>query len=103
MTIADWLKKTAAQKAVLNFLQSIKRDRGKMQFLLGMKTYIVAALLILLAAVEFIGIDVPGFDLAPQETIAIAVGLIFARTGAKTEAARVVKANDLVKPKDVGL
>lgn len=59
----------------------------------GYKTYIVAAVCVALAALKFLGIEVPGVteNTDPGTLITMALGLVFARTGAKTE---VKKLND---------
>lgn len=88
-TLFDALKRNLAKKAVLDYLGKIRKDKTKMQFLTGYKTYILAALLLLLGGVEFVGIDVPGFTMSPQEAIGLALGFIFARNGAKTEVKKI--------------
>jgi hypothetical protein len=92
MTLADAIKKRLIQNAVIKFLERIKRDKPMMNALLltGWKTYILAALLILLGAAEFLGIDVPGFTMSPQEAFGLAIGFIFARNGAKTEVKKAI-------------
>lgn len=91
MTLLDGLKKMALQKAIENFLRNLKKDRGKMEFLAGIKTYIIAALLLLLGGMSALGMPVPGFDMEPGAAITTALGLIFARGGAKNDIKRVTR------------
>lgn len=70
-----------------------------MNFITGYKTYIVAAVLLLIGALSFLGITIPGFEGDPGLTISTAIGLIFGRVGARTEVRKLADANDLEKPK----
>lgn len=55
--------------------------------LTGYKTYIIAAVLLIGAALKFANIEIPGFtDHADAGSLlTVALGLVFARNGAKTE------------------
>lgn len=79
--LRDFLTR-AAINAALNRLKGLPMNA---LLLTGMKTYIVALILILVAGLNAVGIVVPGFDMDPGAAIAMALGLIFARNGAKTE------------------
>lgn len=55
----------------------------------GYKTYIIAALMLVLAALHLVGIDVPGVPPIDIGTaIMTAIGLVSARVGAKSDAAK---------------
>lgn len=58
--------------------------------LAGYKTYITAALMILIALAKIGGMDVPGFSVDPGTMFASALGLIFARSGAANDAVRAI-------------
>lgn len=58
--------------------------------LAGYKTYITAALMILIALAKIGGMDVPGFSVDPGTMFASALGLIFARSGAANDAAKAI-------------
>lgn len=54
----------------------------------GYKTYITAAVMVIIAGAKmFLGVDVPGFTGDPGTLITAALGLIFARIGASNAAA----------------
>ncbi len=58
-----------------------------MNVLAGYRTYILAALIILCALGEnFLGVDVPGYELSLGDAIMVALGLFTARIGAKNDA-----------------
>ena len=58
-----------------------------MNVLAGYRTYILAALIILCALGEnFLGVDVPGYELSLGDAIMVALGLFTARVGAKNDA-----------------
>lgn len=56
----------------------------------GYKTYITAALMLVVGLAKMAGIDVPGFSVDPGTMITAAMGLVFARLGAKSDAAKAV-------------
>lgn len=89
MTLKDAAVKWFLQNTITKFLERLKKDKGKMHFLDGAKTYILAGLLIALGAVELLGIDVPGFDMTPQEAFSVGLGFIWARGGAKSDVKKV--------------
>lgn len=85
-TLSDSLNEFLAKQSITALLKNIaKSEVAKM--LTGYKTYVVAAILLLVAALKFMGIEVPGVsdNSDPGALITMALGLIFARTGAKTE------------------
>lgn len=58
----------------------------------GWKTYITAALIVVLALVrQFFGVEVPGFDLDLTAAVTVAAGLVFARNGVKADVAKAVE------------
>lgn len=87
-TLKDAAMEFFAKKAVTDWLQSIRKDKRKMQFLQGYKTYIVAVALIILSALHLLGIDIPGVD-PDALNLGAAIGLIFARKGAKTDVKKI--------------
>lgn len=87
-TLKDAAMEFFAKKAVTDWLQTIRKDKRKMQFLQGYKTYIVAVALIILSTLHILGIDIPGVD-PDALNLGAAIGLIFARNGAKTEVKKI--------------
>lgn len=85
-TLQDSINEYVAKQAITALLKSMaKSEVAKM--LSGYKTYIVAAVMLLIAALKFMGIEVPGVsdNSDPGALIAMAFGLVFARNGAKAE------------------
>jgi hypothetical protein len=99
-TLKDAAVQWFVENAILKFLVGLKKDKGIMDIMQGAKTYIVAGLIVLVAAVELFGIDVPGFNMTIQEAVSVAVGLIFARGGARADVNKLADTNDLTKPAD---
>lgn len=60
-----------------------------MQFLTGYKTYVTAAIVVLVAAIESFGIDIPNWEMTLPEAISVAVAIVFARNGGIQEARKV--------------
>lgn len=80
------LRRAILQRLIMAALNQLK---GTTMFT-GYKTYIAAGLIVLIAAAEqFVGVDIPGFDLSLGDAVSVALAAIFARLGAKTEAAKV--------------
>lgn len=60
-----------------------------MTFLEGYKTYIVSAVLLVIALLKVFGIVIPGFETIDiGQQIAIAIGLFTARLGSKQDVAK---------------
>jgi len=89
-TLKDSVTKWLTQKAIENFLRKVKGDKEAMSFINGYKTYIIAALIILNAGVQMVGIDVPHFS-GPSEALMYAAGLFFARNGAKKDVKKLAE------------
>jgi hypothetical protein len=82
-------------RVIVTFAKRLEKGARKMDFLNGYKSYIAAAALVLVAALEtFLGVDVPNFDMAFGTAVNVALGMIFLRTGSKTDAAKVEKKID---------
>ena len=60
-----------------------------MSFLTGYKTFIIGAVMMALGVLELLGIMIPGMTGDPVALIGAGLGMITARLGAKTEAAKV--------------
>ena len=90
MTLADKLKEALAKQFITDSLRKFSKSKEAIM-LTGYKTYIVAVVLLALAALKFIGIEVPGVSETsdPGALITMALGLIFSRIGAKTEAKKI--------------
>lgn len=65
-----------------------------MSFLTGYKTYVIAGVLLVISGLQLFGFAIPGVPtISPQDAIAgvlSALGLIAARTGANTQAAKAL-------------
>lgn len=68
-----------AIKAVLSSL------KGRFPMLTGYKTYLTAGLMIIVAAASLLGVNIGDYHPDPIALFTAAVGIIFARNGAKTE------------------
>ncbi len=69
----------------VNNLQQPVREKEKMNFLSGYKTYIVGAFMLLAALIQFAGIELPGFEnQAAMELVLQALAIIFLRKGIKS-------------------
>jgi hypothetical protein len=89
-TLVDLVKENIARNFIMDQLKRFAKSRlGKM--LQGYKTYIVAVVLVVIAALKFMGIEIPGVsdNSDPGALISVALGLVFARHGAKTEVDKV--------------
>lgn len=86
-TIADLIKQSIAKRTLLDWISKLGKTK-EAKMLAGYKTYIVAAFLIAAAALKMIaGIEIPSLTdtTDPGFLITTALGLVFARNGAKTE------------------
>ena len=99
--IGDAIKGAIAREALKQFLASLTRDRDFMQFLSGYRTYIIAALCLVMLVLHMVGIDVPGVNYQSYD-IGTLIAVFFARQGAANDAnkaaAHLVAANDLAAP-----
>lgn len=85
--LQDWLISLAIKKG-----STYLKGLPIMNFLAGYKTYILAALIIVSAAAEnFLGVDIPGFDMSIGDAVMVAFGLFTARIGAKNDVAKAIK------------
>jgi len=87
--LKDALIEMAAHRFIMGKINELRKGVSTMHFLTGYKTYIVAVILVILAALSAIGIPVPGFDMEPGAAVTMALGLVFSRNGAKTEAKKI--------------
>lgn len=89
--LADFFTNLLVRKGVEIITANLK-GLPIMAFLSGYKTYILAALILLVAAAEtFLGTDVPGFDLSLGDAFMVSLALITGRTGAKADVAKALK------------
>ena len=89
-TLVDLVKENIARNFITDQLKRFAKSRlGKM--LQGYKTYIVAVVLVVIAALKFMGIEIPGVsdNTDPGALISVALGLVFARNGSKTEVDKI--------------
>lgn len=88
-TLKDRFTQLLLSRALIYLLDQLKESK-LIESLKGYKTYITAILIVLAAAAEqFLGVDLPGFEMDVGTAVAVALGLIFARNGAKSEAKAV--------------
>lgn len=82
--VAD-IRAAALAMAGADDLPSIER-RTEMDFLSGYKTYIVAAIMLLIGLAGLFGVDIPSFEgHAPASLVMEALAFIFLRKGLKTD------------------
>lgn len=90
-TLGDVILQAFVTREITKKLSQLAKDKNIMNFLSGQKTYIMAAAMLVLAGLSFFNIDVPGVGhVDPVAEITAAIGLIFARGGSKTDAAKAV-------------
>lgn len=70
---------------------ALNRLKGNLPMLTGYKTYITAGLMVALAVAGLAGISVGDYHPDPASLIMAAIGLVFARNGAKTEVKKLVE------------
>lgn len=79
--LSGWLSRLVVSQA----LKQIK-DSQMLNFLAGYKTYIIALVMVLIGVAELLGIPIPGVsNTDPTYWFTTAVGLFFARAGAKND------------------
>lgn len=88
--VQNALLKAFVSRALTDWLKSLKGDKQLNGFLTGYKTYIVAAIMLLLIVLHQFGINVPGVDPMTLD-IGAAIGLLFSRSGAKSDVKNLAK------------
>lgn len=83
-TLMDWFRGWFVQQATTQVVKQIKEHPQMLNFLPGVKTYLVGILMILVAVASLLGVDVPAVD--PNnalQTIMEGFAIIFLRSGVK--------------------
>jgi hypothetical protein len=86
-TLKDAIIQGFIRKLITDKIVAIGKDKKAMNFLSGYKTYIIAVIMILLIALHYLGINIPGVDPNALD-LGAAIGLITARGGASVDAAK---------------